>query len=81
MADDPTVSIKCVNPPELGVPPGYSQIVVVRGGHIIFIAGQTALDRNGGRRAGLNRTACRDAAPRLQREREHSDQLNDMNSP
>ena len=42
-----TASIRFVNPPELGVPPGYSQIVVVRGGHIIFIAGQTALDRNG----------------------------------
>jgi enamine deaminase RidA (YjgF/YER057c/UK114 family) len=47
MADDPGVLIRCVNPPGLGVPPGYSQIVVVRGGHIIFIAGQTALDRNG----------------------------------
>jgi enamine deaminase RidA (YjgF/YER057c/UK114 family) len=47
MSDDLTVSIKPVNPPELGVPPGYSQIVVVRGGHIIFIAGQTALDQNG----------------------------------
>ena len=29
------------------MPPGYSQIVVVRGGHIIFISGQTALDQNG----------------------------------
>jgi enamine deaminase RidA (YjgF/YER057c/UK114 family) len=33
--------------PELGVPPGYSQVVEVRGGRIIFIAGQTARDRNG----------------------------------
>jgi len=46
MADSP-VSIQRVNPPELGVPPGYSQIVVACGGHIISIAGQTALDQNG----------------------------------
>ena len=45
--DHPSVSIKRVNPPELGAPPGYSQIVVARGGHIVFIAGQTALDANG----------------------------------
>jgi enamine deaminase RidA (YjgF/YER057c/UK114 family) len=35
------------NPPELGTPPGYSQIVEVTAGRIIFIAGQTALDRDG----------------------------------
>jgi enamine deaminase RidA (YjgF/YER057c/UK114 family) len=29
------------------MPPGYSQIIVARSGHIIFIAGQTALDQNG----------------------------------
>lgn len=42
-----TPSIARVNPPELGTPPGYSQIVQVRAGRIIFIAGQTALDRDG----------------------------------
>jgi len=47
MADDLTVSIRRMNPPELGTPPGYSQVVVVRGGHTVFIAGQTALDQNG----------------------------------
>jgi enamine deaminase RidA (YjgF/YER057c/UK114 family) len=47
MTDKSPVSIKRVNPPELGVPPGYSQVVEVRGGNIIFIAGQTALDQNG----------------------------------
>jgi len=39
--------IRRLNPPELGTPPGYSQIVEVRGGRIIFIAGQTALNREG----------------------------------
>ena len=36
-----------INPPELGAPPGYSQIVDVSAGRIIFIAGQTALDSGG----------------------------------
>jgi enamine deaminase RidA (YjgF/YER057c/UK114 family) len=36
-----------INPPELGTPPGYSQVVEVRAASIIFIAGQTALDRDG----------------------------------
>jgi enamine deaminase RidA (YjgF/YER057c/UK114 family) len=40
-------SIARINPPELGSPPGYSQIVEVSAGRIIFIAGQTALDRDG----------------------------------
>src|SRR2546429_8562759 len=39
--------INRINPPELGTPPGYSQIVEVSAGRIIFIAGQTALDRDG----------------------------------
>jgi enamine deaminase RidA (YjgF/YER057c/UK114 family) len=47
MTEQATAAIKRANPPELGVPPGYSQVVEVRGGRIIFIAGQTALDRNG----------------------------------
>ena len=36
-----------INPPELGSPPGYSQIVEVTAGRIVFIAGQTSLDRDG----------------------------------
>lgn len=40
-------SIVRINPPELGTPPGYSQIVDVTAGRIIFISGQTALDRDG----------------------------------
>src|SRR5439155_1804506 len=39
--------IRRINPPELGTPPGYSQIVEVKAGRIVFIAGQTALDRDG----------------------------------
>ena len=47
MADGTAEPIRRVNPPELGVPPGYSQIVDVRASRIIFIAGQTALDGKG----------------------------------
>ena len=43
----PTPSITRINPPELGKPPGYSQIVDVTAGRIIFISGQTALDADG----------------------------------
>ncbi len=38
---------KRINPPELGTPPGYSQVVDVRAGRLVFIAGQTALNREG----------------------------------
>ena len=38
--------IRRLNPPELGSPPGYSQIVEISAKRIIFIAGQTALDRD-----------------------------------
>jgi enamine deaminase RidA (YjgF/YER057c/UK114 family) len=47
MTTDAPPSIDRINPPELGSPPGYSQIVDVRSDRIIFIAGQTALDRDG----------------------------------
>jgi enamine deaminase RidA (YjgF/YER057c/UK114 family) len=43
-----TPSIIRINPPELGIPPGYSQVVEVSAGRLVFIAGQTALDSNGG---------------------------------
>ena len=39
--------IRCLNPPGLATPPGYSQVVDVQASRIIFIAGQTALDRDG----------------------------------
>src|SRR3954451_15383034 len=47
MSRDTTPSIRRINPPELGTPPGYSQIVEVSPGRLVFIAGQTALDRDG----------------------------------
>jgi enamine deaminase RidA (YjgF/YER057c/UK114 family) len=47
MTRDATTSIVRINPPELGTPPGYSQVVDVSAGRIIFISGQTALDRDG----------------------------------
>ena len=39
--------IRRLNPPALGAPPGYSQVVEVQAARMIFIAGQTALDRDG----------------------------------
>jgi len=42
-----TPSITRINPPELGTPPGYSQVVDVSARRIIFISGQTAVDREG----------------------------------
>jgi enamine deaminase RidA (YjgF/YER057c/UK114 family) len=47
MTDDILIPIRRLNPPELGAPPGYSQVVEVHAGRIIFIAGQTALNREG----------------------------------
>lgn len=47
MADDPAAQIKRINPAELGTPPGYSQIVEVSARRLVFIAGQTATDRDG----------------------------------
>ena len=47
MTSDATPAIRRINPPELATPPGYSQIVEVAAGRIIFIAGQTALDHDG----------------------------------
>jgi enamine deaminase RidA (YjgF/YER057c/UK114 family) len=47
MSNAANPSITRINPPELGTPPGYSQIVEVAANRIIFIAGQTALDRDG----------------------------------
>jgi enamine deaminase RidA (YjgF/YER057c/UK114 family) len=47
MTSQTTPSIVRINPPGLGTPPGYSQVVDVSAGRIIFIAGQTALDRDG----------------------------------
>ncbi|MGH6713676.1 MAG: RidA family protein [Bradyrhizobium sp.] len=47
MTNGTTPTIRRINPPELGTPPGYSQIVEVSPGRLVFIAGQTAVDRDG----------------------------------
>ena len=47
MTQETMPSIVRSNPPELGTPPGYSQIVDIGASRIIFISGQTALDQDG----------------------------------
>jgi enamine deaminase RidA (YjgF/YER057c/UK114 family) len=47
MQRETNTSIRRLNPPDLGPPPGYSQIVEVQAASVVFIAGQTALDRGG----------------------------------
>ncbi|MGB8398550.1 RidA family protein [Bradyrhizobium sp.] len=47
MSDEAPPSIRRINPPELGTPPGYSQIVEIGPSRVVFIAGQTALDCDG----------------------------------
>ena len=42
-----TSNIRFVNPPELSAPPGYSHVVEVRNGRMVFIAGQVATDAKG----------------------------------
>jgi enamine deaminase RidA (YjgF/YER057c/UK114 family) len=40
-------TIKQINPPELSAPPGFSQVIEVKANRLVFIAGQTAIDRDG----------------------------------
>jgi enamine deaminase RidA (YjgF/YER057c/UK114 family) len=47
MTDASILAINRINPPELATPPGFTQVLDVRAGRIIFIAGQTALNRDG----------------------------------
>jgi enamine deaminase RidA (YjgF/YER057c/UK114 family) len=47
MSRDEDAPIRRLNPTALGTPPGYSQVVEVRAGRIVFRAGQTALDESG----------------------------------
>ena len=47
MTGDAAARISRLNPPELGTPPGYSQVVDVCADRIVFIAGQTALNQDG----------------------------------
>ena len=41
------MTIEPVNPPELPKPSGFSHAVVTSGGRLVFLAGQTALDKTG----------------------------------
>ena len=41
------MSIERVNPPSLAAPSGFAHAVVAHGGRVVFLAGQTALDRAG----------------------------------
>jgi enamine deaminase RidA (YjgF/YER057c/UK114 family) len=47
MTSEMTPAIVRIDLPELGLPPGYSQIVDVSARRLVFISGQTALDRDG----------------------------------
>ncbi len=41
------MSVERVNPPSLGRPSGFSHAVVTDADHLVFLAGQTALDADG----------------------------------
>jgi hypothetical protein len=45
MNGDGTPSITRINPPELGTPPGYSQVVDISAGRIIFNRGRSRRQR------------------------------------
>jgi enamine deaminase RidA (YjgF/YER057c/UK114 family) len=47
MSNGSSETMRFVNPPELAAPPGYSNVVEVRAGRLVYIAGQAALDREG----------------------------------
>ena len=47
MSDEPT-RLTIVNPPELGAPRGFAHgVLAPAGGRLLFVAGQTAADRDG----------------------------------
>ena len=47
MSEPSKEAITFINPPELAPPPGYANVVEIRGGRLIYIAGQVATDRHG----------------------------------
>jgi len=47
MTDRSSGLIVFSNPPALAPPSGYSQVAEIRGGRLVFIAGQVAQDRQG----------------------------------
>ena len=46
-ATDPNTTIRRMNPPTLNKPTGYTHVVIATGGRTIYIAGQTAVDKDG----------------------------------
>jgi enamine deaminase RidA (YjgF/YER057c/UK114 family) len=62
MTSPPAGKIRHINPPELAPPPGYSNVVEVNAGRLVFIAGQTALDRAGNLVGGNDLEAQADQA-------------------
>lgn len=40
-------NVRHINPPEISKPTGYSHVVEVTGGKLVFIAGQVAFDKDG----------------------------------
>lgn len=40
------MTIRFVNPPQLTAPPGYAHVAEVRSTRLVYVAGQTALDRD-----------------------------------
>jgi enamine deaminase RidA (YjgF/YER057c/UK114 family) len=47
MNGDDVSTIRRINPDELDVPPGYSHVVEVSGGRLVFISGQAAANAEG----------------------------------
>jgi enamine deaminase RidA (YjgF/YER057c/UK114 family) len=47
MKRDDVSTIRRMNPDELGVPPGYSHVVEVTGGRLVFISGQAPANADG----------------------------------
>jgi enamine deaminase RidA (YjgF/YER057c/UK114 family) len=39
--------LRFINPPTMFTPPGYTHVVEITGGRMVFIAGQVAIDRAG----------------------------------
>lgn len=47
MTSRPSNAINFINPPELARPPGYTHVVEIRSGRLVYIAGQVAVDQLG----------------------------------
>ena len=56
------MSIRFLNPSELAPPPGYAHVAEIRGPRIVYVAGQTALDRQGNLVGGRDLEAQADQA-------------------